>query len=71
MMKKEIGFISIPNTCQSNNIENTNMIYSPLYTSGHVICCLLYKHTYEEVTDYVPNSGEQFPKTAEEERIMF
>ena len=68
---EECEFIFVPNTCYANNIENTNRIHSPLYTSGNVICCLIYKHLYEEVTDYVPNSVEQFPKSADEERIMF
>ena len=42
--------------------------------SGHVIFCLLYKLTYDDIIDYFPKITEDFrgfPKIAEEDPIMF
>ena len=34
-------------------------------TSGHVIFCLLYKHTNDNVFDYFPKISNHFPKISE------
>ena len=33
--------------------------------SGHVIFCLLYKHTYDDVIDYFPKISDHFPEISE------
>ena len=34
--------------------------------SGHVIFCLLYKHTYDDVIDYFPKIFDHFPEISED-----
>ena len=34
--------------------------------SGHVIFCLLYKHTYDDVIDYFPKISDHFPKISKD-----
>ena len=34
--------------------------------SGHVIFCLLYKHTYDDVIDYFPKISDHFPAISED-----
>ena len=34
--------------------------------SGHVIFCLLYKHTYDDVIDYFPKISDHFPEISED-----
>ena len=34
--------------------------------SGHVIFCLLYKHTYDDVIDYFPKISDHFPENSED-----
>ena len=34
--------------------------------SGHVIFCLLYKHTYDNVIDYFPKISDHFPEISED-----
>ena len=34
--------------------------------SGHVIFCLLYKHTYDDVIDYFQKISDHFPEISED-----
>ena len=34
--------------------------------SGHVIFCLLYRHTYDDVIDYFPKISDHFPEISED-----
>ena len=34
--------------------------------NGHVIFCLLYKHTYDDVIDYFPKISDHFPEISED-----
>ena len=34
--------------------------------SGHLIFCLLYKHTYDDVIDYFPKISDHFPEISED-----
>ena len=36
------------------------------FVSGHVIFCLLYKNTYDDVFDHFPKISEHFPKISED-----
>ena len=40
-------------------------------TSGHVIFCLLYKHTNNDVFDDFPKISDHFPKISEDFPILF
>ena len=40
-------------------------------TSGHVMFCLLYKHTNEDFFYDFPKISEHFPKISEEDPMMF
>ena len=35
-------------------------------TSGRVIFCLLYKHTYDDVIDYFPKISDRFPEISKD-----
>ena len=35
-------------------------------TSGHVIFCLLYKHTYDDIIHYFPKISDHFPEISED-----
>ena len=48
-------------TCR---VEQEKMKF--LSTSGHVIFCLLHKHTNDDVFDDFPKISDQFPKISED-----
>ena len=37
-----------------------------IFISGHVIFCLLYKYTYDDVIDYFPKISDHFPEISED-----
>ena len=42
-----------------------------IFTSGHVIFCLLYKHTDDDVFDDFPKISDRFPKISEDLPKLF
>ena len=48
-----------------------NSISHSFATSGHVIFCLLYKHTNNDVFDDFPKTSDQFPKISEDVPKLF
>ena len=57
-------YLRVVNSISRYRVEHEKIKFISI--SGHVIFCLLYKHTHDDVIDYFPKISDHFPEISED-----